>query len=173
MNLVELIRDVPDFPKKGIVFKDITTLLKKGPAFSEVIERMARNYKPEDVDAVVGIESRGFIFGGALAYKFNTAFIPVRKPGKLPASTICREYTLEYGTNTLEIHADAIKKGDCVVIIDDLLATGGTVRAVIDLVEELGGRVVGIEFLVELTFLKGREKLAGYPIHTCITYSGE
>ena len=170
MNLNEFIRDVPDFPKKGIIFKDITTLLKDGPAFAEVINLFKERYKDKSVDKVAGIESRGFIFGGALANLLNCGFIPVRKPGKLPYNKISEDYSLEYGTNSLEIHTDAVQKGENILIIDDLLATGGTAEAVVKLIKRLNGNIVGVEFLIELDFLNGRKKLEGYPVNSLIRY---
>lgn len=168
MDLKKIIRDIPDFPKEGIVFKDITTLLKDGQAFSKVINMMEEHYKDYDIDYVVGIEARGFIIGAPLAIALGKGFIPVRKPGKLPADSISASYDLEYGSNELEMHKDAIKPGDKILVIDDLLATGGTVNATIELVEKLGGEVVSIGFLLELTFLNGREKLKGYDIYTIL-----
>jgi len=170
MNLEIIIRDVPDFPKKGIIFKDITTLLQDGEAFRLASNRMLKKYLDVRIDKVIGIEARGFIFGGVLAYKLGCGFVPARKPGKLPYSTIREEYTLEYGTNALEIHDDSIASGERVLIVDDLLATGGTALAAAKLVEKLGGEVAGIEFLIELGFLQGREKLAGYKVSSLITY---
>jgi adenine phosphoribosyltransferase len=170
MNLEIIIRDVPDFPKKGIIFKDITTLLQDGDAFRLAMNRMLKKYLDDKIDKVVGIEARGFIFGGVLAYKLGCGFVPARKPGKLPYSTIREEYTLEYGTNSLEIHDDSIAAGDRVLIVDDLLATGGTALAAARLAEKLGGEVAGIEFLIELGFLQGREKLKKYPVHSLISY---
>lgn len=170
MDLKNFIRDIPDFPEKGIIFKDITTLLKNKDAFSEVIEILKNKYSDKKVDKVAGIESRGFIFGGAVAYLLGCGFIPVRKPGKLPYDSISEDYSLEYGTNSLEIHTDAIYEGENILIIDDLLATGGTAEAVINLINRLNGNIVGIEFLIELTFLNGREKLAGYPVNSLIRY---
>ncbi len=170
MELEKFIRDVPDFPQKGIIFKDITTLLKEKEAFQHVIHLMEEKYKGKHVHKIVGIESRGFIFGGVLAYLLGCGFVPARKPGKLPAETIQEDYALEYGTNTLELHVDAIAEGENVVIVDDLLATGGTAQAVAKLVERLKGNILGIEFLVELDFLNGREKLDGYTISSYLHY---
>ena len=170
MELEKLIRDVPDFPKKGIVFKDITTLLQNGDAFRTAINQMLKKYLDATIDKVVAIESRGFIFGSVLAYKLGCGFVPARKLGKLPAQTICEEYILEYGSNALEIHRDSINPGEKVLIVDDLLATGGTALATAKLVEKLGGEVAGIEFLIELEFLKGREKLLKYPVHSLIVF---
>ncbi|MDQ7030018.1 MAG: adenine phosphoribosyltransferase [Ardenticatenia bacterium] len=169
-HLKQLIRDIPDFPIPGIIFKDITTLLKDAHAFGHVVDRLVDEYRDHQVDVVVAIESRGFIFGAPLAYKLNACFVPVRKFGKLPAQTVTKEYALEYGTSTLEMHVDAIQEGQRVLIVDDLLATGGTARATAELVETLGGHVVGFAFVVELCFLSGREKLAGYSIFSLIQY---
>jgi adenine phosphoribosyltransferase len=170
MEFEKFIRDVPDFPKKGIMFKDITTLLQDGEAFHQVIDQMEKKYLDAGIDKVVGIDARGFILGGALAYKLGCGFVPARKPGKLPAKTIREEYTLEYGSNALEIHQDSISKGERVLIVDDLLATGGTALATAKLVETLGGEVVAIQFLIELDFLQGRKKLLPYPLHSLIIY---
>jgi adenine phosphoribosyltransferase len=164
------IREVPDFPKPGILFYDITTLLKEPAAFREVIDRMAEPVKDAGIDLVVGMESRGFIFAAPLAYQLGAGFVPVRKLGKLPAETIEVEYDLEYGTATLEVHRDAIRSGQRVLIVDDLLATGGTVLGTIELVQRLGGEIAGLAFMVELTELNGREKLGEFAIHTLITY---
>lgn len=170
MELEKFIRDVPDFPEKGIIFKDITTLLKEPEALKYVIDEMVKRYADKKIDKVVGIESRGFIFGAAVAYHLGCGFVPARKPGKLPAETIREDYTLEYGTNSLEMHTDAIKPGERVAIIDDLLATGGTAVAVAKLVERLKGTVVGIEFLIELDFLNGRDKLKDYDVNSYLHY---
>lgn len=170
MELEKIIRDVPDFPKEGILFKDITTLLKDKDAFKYAVDLIVEKYRNEKVDKVVGIESRGFIFGGAVAYLLGCGFVPARKPSKLPAKVISESYTLEYGCNTLECHIDAIEPGERVIIIDDLLATGGTASAVIKLVERLKGTVLGVDFLIELSFLNGREKLQGYPVNSYIKY---
>jgi adenine phosphoribosyltransferase len=164
------IREVPDFPKPGILFYDITTLLREPAAFAEVIERMADAVKEERIDLVVGMESRGFIFAAPLAYKLGAGFVPVRKLGKLPAETIEVEYDLEYGTATLEIHRDAITAGQRVLIVDDLLATGGTVLGTIELVRRLGGEIAGLSFMVELTALGGRDRLGEFVIHTQLAY---
>ncbi|RKY25531.1 MAG: adenine phosphoribosyltransferase [Planctomycetota bacterium] len=170
IDLKEFIRDVPDFPKKGIVFKDITPLLKNAAAFRRAAKEIADRYRGQKVDAVLGIEARGFIIGAAVAQKLGTGFLPVRKPGKLPYKTRSASYELEYGTDTLEIHEDAVAKGDRILIVDDLLATGGTMNACCGLVESLGGVIVGIAFLVELDFLKGREKLSGHEVVSLINY---
>jgi adenine phosphoribosyltransferase len=168
MKIEEKIRDVPDFPKKGIVFKDITTLLKDAQAFKYVIDILTEKYRDKGVDVIVAAEARGFILGAPLAYNLNAAFVPVRKPGKLPAETVRVEYALEYGTDAVEMHKDAILPGQKVLIVDDLLATGGTVEAMVRLVEKLGGQIVGIAFLIELSPLKGRQKLVGYPVESLI-----
>jgi adenine phosphoribosyltransferase len=171
MELASLVRDVPDFPVKGILFKDITTLIRNGDALREVIEWMAGQYADKGIDRVVAIEARGYIFGAPLAYKLGAGFVPVRKPGKLPADTISESYALEYGTNTLEMHQDAIQPGQQVVVVDDLLATGGSARAAINLVERCGGRVLGVAFMIELDFLHGRDKLEGYDVISLIHYA--
>ena len=165
-----LIRNVPDFPKKGILFYDITTLLKDKQAFTEVMGVMADRYRDRQVDLVVGIESRGFIFASAVALQLKAGFVPVRKPKKLPAKTLRVTYDLEYGQDSLEVHEDAIQKGQRVLVVDDLLATGGTAAAVLELVQQLGGEVVGVAFLVELEFLNGRRKLSGYDVYTMLKY---
>ena len=164
------IREVPDFPKPGILFYDITTLIREPDGFREAIELMTEPFRDEKVDVVVGMESRGFIFSAPMALHLKAGFVPVRKLGKLPAETISVEYELEYGTNTLEVHRDAIRPGERVLIVDDLLATGGTVLGTIDLVKQLKGEVVGLSFLVELGFLGGRDRLDGYPINSVIRY---
>ncbi len=164
------IREIPDFPKPGILFYDITTLLKDPEAFKGSIDLLVDPYRDRRVDVVVGMESRGFIFSAPMAYTLGVGFVPVRKLGKLPAETVSVEYALEYGTNTLEIHRDAITPGQRVLIVDDLLATGGTVSGTIDLVRRIGGEVVSLAFLVELRFLKGRERLRGYDVHSIIQY---
>ncbi|CAN5435522.1 adenine phosphoribosyltransferase [soil metagenome] len=164
------IREVPDFPKPGILFYYITTLIRQPDGFREAIELMTEPFRDEKVDIVVGMESRGFIFSAPMALHLKAGFVPVRKLGKLPAETISVEYELEYGTNTLEVHRDAIRPGEKVLIVDDLLATGGTVLGTIDLVEQLKGEVVGLSFLVELGFLGGRGRLDGYPINSVIEY---
>lgn len=170
MDLKEKVRVIDDFPAKGISFKDITTLLKDASALNECINQMADRFKDVKVDMIVGPESRGFIFATPLAYLLNTGFIPVRKPGKLPAETISYEYSLEYGTDKLEMHKDSILPGQKVLIVDDLLATGGTMYAAAKLVEKLGGEVVGLGFLIELEDLNGREKLKGYKVESLIQY---
>lgn len=169
-DLVRKIRDIPDFPKPGIQFKDITTLLKDGPSFKAAIDGLLAQIGDRKVDAVVGMESRGFIFGAPIAYALGVGFVPVRKLGKLPADVVSVEYDLEYGSATLEMHKDAITPGARVLIVDDLLATGGTVAGTIELVKQLRGEIVALAFLIELTFLKGRERLQGHDILTLIRY---
>jgi len=173
MDLKSKIRDVPNFPKEGIIFKDITTLLQDPKAFRHSIEKFKEYYKDKNVDVIVGPESRGFIFGTVLAYELGVSFVPIRKPGKLPAETESQEYVLEYGTDKIEIHKDAIKKGQKVLIVDDLLATGGTSEASAKLIKRLEGDVAGFAFLIELSFLKGRERLKGYDIFSLIDYEQE
>lgn len=170
MELASLIRDVPDYPIEGILFKDITTLIQHADAFQEVIDWMVELYADISVDCVVAIEARGYIFGAPLAYRLGAGFVPVRKPGKLPAKTISESYALEYGTNTLEMHEDAVKPGQQVLVIDDLLATGGSARAAVNLVERLGGEVAGVAFMIELDFLHGRDKLEGYAVQSLIHF---
>jgi adenine phosphoribosyltransferase len=185
-ELKSSIRSIPDFPKKGILFRDITTLLKESQRFKDAIEIIAEKYIEEEridktppykgiggsipVDKVIAVEARGFIFGGAIAYKLGAGFIPVRKKGKLPAEVLEATYELEYGTDTLQVHRDAINRGDKVLIVDDLLATGGTAKAACQLIEKIGARIIGIEFLIELTDLQGIEKLKGYPVHSIIKF---
>ena len=164
------IREIPDFPKPGILFYDITTLLKEPGPYRAALDAMLAPYAAESVDVVVGMESRGFIFSAPMAYQLGAGLVPVRKLGKLPAETISVEYALEYGSNTLEIHRDAIQPGQRVLIVDDLLATGGTVRGTVDLVERLQGTIVGLAFLVELAFLKGRDRLTGQNVTSVIRY---
>jgi len=173
VDLKSCIRSVPDFPKPGIMFRDITPLLKDPKGFAEAIRRMAAPYKKGDVDVVLGAESRGFIFGVAIAQKLGAGFVPIRKKGKLPAATTSATYSLEYGTDTLQMHLDAVPPGARVLMVDDLLATGGTMAACCEMVEKVGGRIVGVEFLIELSFLNGRAKLAKYPVHTQIVYENE
>jgi len=173
MDIADLkgrIRDIKDFPTEGILFKDITTLLKDGPAFRYVIDAFVQRYQAERVDVVVGIESRGFIMGGAIAHQLKVGFVPVRKPGKLPGKTIEVEYELEYGRDSLAVHEDAIKPGQRVLVVDDLLATGGTMGATLRLIRQLGGQVVGVAFMIELAFLHGREKLKEQTLHSLIVY---
>lgn len=160
------IRDIPDFPKKGIIFKDITPLLKDKELFSLSVEEMIKPFKDKEIDRVVAIEARGFILGGAIAQRLQCGIIPVRKKGKLPFTTHSVTYELEYGTDILEMHTDAIERGNRILLVDDLLATGGTAKSTSELVERCGGRIIGISFLIELTFLKGKEKLKGYSVHS-------
>ena len=166
-----LVRTVPDFPKPGILFYDITTLLKDRKGFAELIDGLAAHYSSDDIDLVLGVEARGFIFGPALAYRLNAGFIPVRKPKKLPAEVIRVSYDLEYGSDSLEMHRDAIAPGQRVLLVDDLLATGGTMQATVQLVEQLGGVIAGLAFAVELDFLKGRERFARYDVFSLLHYN--
>lgn len=170
MKLIDYIRDIKDFPTPGILFKDITPLLVDGIAFAKAVQELLELIGDQQIDKVVGVESRGFFFGGVLAEKLNAGFVPVRKPGKLPHTTLSQSYDLEYGTDILEIHKDAIQPGDKVLLHDDVLATGGTAEAVVKLIEALGGEVVQCNFLIELSFLSGRDKLKGHPIAAVITY---
>ena len=169
-DLKAAIRDVPDFPIKGILFKDITPILQDGKLFHAAVDSIADRHKGKKIDAVVGIDARGFIFAGAVAYKLGVGFVPVRKKGKLPYKTVVTSYTLEYGSETSEMHVDAIEKGGNVIIVDDLLATGGTAMAAAQLVEQLGGKISEIDFLIELSFLKGRQRLKDYPLYSAIVY---
>lgn len=170
MDLAAIIRDVPDFPVEGVLFKDITPLLRDPAAYHQAVTQLVDHYRDQRVDQVLAIESRGFIFGAPLAIELHAGFVPVRKPGKLPSQTIAVEYTLEYGSNRLEMHTDAIKPGERVLIVDDLLATGGSAKAAIELAETLGGQVVGAAFVVELLALKGIERLAGYPVYSLVKF---
>jgi adenine phosphoribosyltransferase len=170
MDLAKFIRDVPDFPVKGVLFKDITTLVKNPQALREAVDALIEPYRDREIDLVAAIESRGFIFGAPVAYALGAGFVPVRKLGKLPAEKINASYTLEYGAETLEMHMDAIQPGQKVLIVDDLIATGGSAKAAAKLVEQLGGEVVGIAFLIELSFLRGRDKLEGYDLFSLIQY---
>lgn len=172
-NLKKYIRNITDFPKKGIIFRDITTLIENKYAFKKAIDLMAGHFKKIKIDKVAGVEARGFIFGGAIAYKLGAGFVPIRKKGKLPYKTKSVTYSLEYGTDTLEAHIDSIKKGERVLVVDDLLATGGTVKAATDLIEGMGGKIVGVEFLIELIDLKGRDKLKKYPTVSFVEFEGE
>ncbi|MCH3986738.1 MAG: adenine phosphoribosyltransferase [Lachnospiraceae bacterium] len=172
-TLEDYIRTIPDFPKKGIMFRDITTVLKDPDGLKLSIDEMTKLIGDTDFDVIVGSESRGFIFGMPIAYNLHKAFVPVRKPGKLPAETVSESYNLEYGTATIEIHKDAIKPGQKVVIVDDLIATGGTAQAAIKLVEKLGGEVVKCVFLIELAGLEGRKLLDGYDVEAAVTYPGK
>jgi adenine phosphoribosyltransferase len=169
-QLKKLIREIPDFPKKGILFYDITTLLKDKSGYAALIDQLAEHYIGKQVDLILGMEARGFIFGPALAYRLNAGFVPVRKPGKLPAATARVEYDLEYGSNALEVHNDAIEKGQRVLIVDDLLATGGTAQATAKLATTLGAQIAGLGFVVELDFLKGRDKLKPYDVFSLLHY---
>ncbi|MHB1294026.1 MAG: adenine phosphoribosyltransferase [Anaerolineae bacterium] len=170
MDLASLIREIPDFPVKGVRFKDITPLLANPYALREAVDSLAQPFLDQRIDKVVAVEARGFVFGAPVAYRLCAGFIPVRKPGKLPAAAMSTEYSLEYGVNTLQIHADAIAPDERVLIVDDLLATGGSARATIELVERLGGYVVGVAFLVELEFLEGMKKLEGYDVFSLIKF---
>ena len=170
LDLRDRVRDVPDFPKPGIVFKDLMPLFADAAYFRETIDRLAELARPKQPDIILGAEARGFIFGGALADRLGCGFVPARKPGKLPWETVEATYDLEYGTDSLQVHADAIGEGTRVIVHDDVLATGGTAKAKTELVERLGGEVVGLLFVVELSFLNGREKLAGYQVDSLITY---
>ena len=169
-TMKQLIRDVPDFPAEGVMFRDITPVLQNPTAFNEVVCSMVERVKPMDPDVIVGIESRGFILGAPIALELGVGFVPVRKIGKLPSETVQAEYSLEYGTSVVEIHRDAIEPGMRVAIVDDLLATAGTARAAVQLVEELGGEVVGLSFLIELSFLNGARLLEGYRVDTIVKY---
>lgn len=170
MMIENYIRDIQDFPKKGILFKDITPLLNDSKAREESLKLLVTDLKEEKIDVVVGAESRGFFFGMLIAHELNAGFVPIRKPNKLPAETIRASYALEYGTDSLEIHTDAIKKGDRVLIHDDVLATGGTAKAMCELVESLGGEIVQVNFLMEIEFLRGRDKMKDYPVFSVLKY---
>ena len=170
MNYKSLIREVPDFPKPGILFYDITTLLKDPQAFRAIADELAARYEGQGIAKVIGIESRGFILGGTLAARLGAGFVPVRKPGKLPADIYEVEYNLEYGSSVLAIHRDAVSAGERVLIVDDLLATGGTAAATVDLIGQLGGEIAGLDFLVELKSLRGRDRLAEHNVHSMIVY---
>lgn len=169
-DLKAAIREIPDWPKKGILFYDVTTLLKKSDCFEQTVEALTYPFRGKGIDLVLGIEARGFIFAPPVAYALKAGFVPVRKPGKLPAAKLQVEYELEYGTDSLEIHQDAIVPGQRILIVDDLIATGGTAGAVAGLVEKMGATVVGLDFVVELTFLKGRDKLQKYNVHSLLKY---
>lgn len=172
-ELIRTIRSVPDFPKKGIVFRDITTLLKDRSAFARAADILYEHYRHERIDKVVSIESRGYILGAVLAYRLNAGFVPIRKPGKLPAETLREEYALEYGTDAIEVHADAIRRGERVLLHDDLLATGGTMAAACRLVERCNGVITSLSFLIELSFLNGRQRLGNHDIFSIIRYDSE
>jgi adenine phosphoribosyltransferase len=173
LDLARCIRTIPDFPKPGIMFRDITTLLLNPAAFRQSVDMLCAEFKDEKIDKIAAVESRGFTFGAAMAYTMGVGLIIIRKKGKLPHTTVSVSYELEYGTDTLEMHADAITPGERVLIVDDLLATGGTVRAVTELIKKLGGKIVGLGFLVELGDLKGRDKLKGYPVRSLVKFEGE
>lgn len=173
MDLKSKIRTVPDFPKKGVMFRDITPLLADAAAFRQVIRQFLSHYKNKGITVVASAESRGFIFGSVLAYELGVPFVPMRKPGKLPYKKLRQEFQTEYSTDAFEIHEDAIKKGDNVLVVDDLMATGGTAKAAADLIERLGGEVAGFAFMIELSFLNGRQKLQGYDVFSLIDYSSE
>ncbi|MDT7041478.1 adenine phosphoribosyltransferase [Candidatus Nitronereus thalassa] len=170
MDYKSLIREIPDFPKSGILFYDITTLLKNSSGFQKIVQDLTDHYRNDQISKVVGIESRGFILGGPLAFNLNAGFVPVRKPGKLPADVFEVKYNLEYGSNSLAIHRDAIEMGERVLVVDDLLATGGTAAATVHLLRQLGAEIVGCTFLVELLALEGRAKLDGCPVHSLLSY---
>ncbi|MCY0877204.1 MAG: adenine phosphoribosyltransferase [Firmicutes bacterium] len=170
MNLRDEIRVVEDFPEPGISFKDITTLLRNGSSFHAAVDQLVAYGRSRNVDAVVGPEARGFVLGAPVAYALGVGFVPIRKPGKLPGETVSKQYALEYGKDGLELHRDALKAGDRVLVVDDLLATGGTIRSCVELVEQLGATVSGLAFLIELTHLHGRERLQAYDIHSLIMY---
>ena len=170
LDLRERVRDVPDFPTEGIIFKDLMPLIADREYFADTIRRLAEWARPREPDFVLGAEARGFIFGGALAYELGAGFIPARKPGKLPRETVEATYALEYGTDSLQVHRDAFPRGGRVIVLDDVLATGGTAHAKVELVESLGGVVVGVLFVIELAFLGGREQLSGYDVHALIEY---
>jgi adenine phosphoribosyltransferase len=172
MELARLIRSIPDFPVKGILFRDITTLIRDGEAFQEAVDTMVEHYIDTDIDVIAAIEARGWIFGAPLAYELGAGFVPIRKPSKLPAEKISVSYSLEYGSNTLEMHKDAIPAGTKVLIVDDLLATGGSAKAAIGLIEKLGGHVVGLAFLIELVDLHGRDKLKGHDVYAMVQFEG-
>lgn len=170
--LEKSIRNIPDFPKPGILFRDVTTLIQNKSAFKKSVDLLVKKYKGKGITKVAGVEARGFIFGAAVAHKINAGFVPVRKKGKLPYKTISTTYELEYGTDTLEIHQDAITPGEKVLIIDDLLATGGTVKAVVEMIRQLQGKIVGIGFVIELVDLHGRDKLKEYPLFSLVKFEG-
>lgn len=172
-DLKSVIRNVPDFPKKGIGFKDITTLLQDSEAFDQAVDEMCEPYKNRKIDIVAGIEARGFIFGGAMAVNLKAGFVPIRKKGKLPADTLQEEYSLEYGLDVVEIHKDAVEEGMNVLLVDDLLATGGTAAASVQLIKKLGAKVMAAVFLIELDFLNGRDRLKGVPLHVLINFNNE
>jgi adenine phosphoribosyltransferase len=172
-DLLKKVRTVPDFPKKGIMFRDITTLINDRGAFRHAIDLLAAHYRNSRIEKIVSVESRGFIFGAPLAYVLNAGFVPVRKPGKLPAAVTRQEYSLEYGTDAIEMHTDAISPGERVLLLDDLLATGGTIKAAAELVRHAGGEIIGLAFLIELSFLRGRDKLKEYDVYSILQYDSE
>jgi adenine phosphoribosyltransferase len=172
MELAQLVRAIPDFPIPGILFRDITTLIRDGEAFQEAIDSLVEHYRDTDIEVVAGIEARGWIFGAPLAYEMGAGFIPIRKPSKLPAEKISVSYALEYGANTLEMHRDALEPGTKVLLVDDLLATGGSAQGAVQLIEKLGGKVIGLAFLIELVDLHGRDKLKGYDVFSLIQFEG-
>ena len=173
IDIAPIIRDVPDFPKEGIVFKDITPLLTNPAAMKDIADRLAELFADKQIDLVAGIEARGWIFAPLLAERLGAGFVPIRKPGKLPYKKISRSYGLEYGTNTIEVHTDAVQAGQRVLMVDDLLATGGTMVAACELIEELGGQIAGVAFVIELSFLPGRSKLKKYDVTTLVQFDGE
>jgi adenine phosphoribosyltransferase len=173
MNLKETIRSIPHWPIESVTFRDLTTLMQNPQAYKYACDVLYERYKDQKIDKIVAIDARGFVFGGVLAYKLNIGFVPVRKKGKLPSSTIQADYTLEYGVNTVEMHDDSISKGERIVIVDDLIATGGTIAAAVKLVEQLGGQIIECAFIVELPDLKGREKISKHPIYSMVTFEGE
>ena len=173
MDLKETIRSVPHWPIESVTFRDITTLMQNPDAFKHTCDLLYDRYKDQKIDKIVGIDARGFVFGSVLAYKLNVGFVPVRKKGKLPSTTIQADYTLEYGTNTVEMHDDSISKGEKVIIVDDLIATGGTIAAAVELVEKLGGEIIECAFVIELPDLKGRQKISKYPIYSMVEFEGE
>jgi adenine phosphoribosyltransferase len=173
MNLKSKIREIPDWPIKGVNFKDISTIIEDKEAFKFVIDKLLEPYQGQKIDKVVGIDARGFLLCSVMAYQLNAGCVMIRKKGKLPWKTISQDYALEYGTNTIEMHQDSVKPGEKVVIVDDLLATGGTMAATIGMVEKLGGKILGISFIIELTFLKGKGRLKGYPVHNLVEYEEE
>jgi len=173
MDLKTKIREIPDWPIKGVNFKDISTIIEDAEAFKYVIDNLLAPYQNQKIDKVVGIDARGFLLCSAMAYQLKTGCVMIRKKGKLPSKTINKDYALEYGTNTIEMHEDSVKPGEKIIIVDDLLATGGTMAAAIDLVKQLGGDIVGISYIIDLVFLKGKEKLKGYPIYALVEYESE
>ena len=173
MDLKQVIREIPNWPINGVNFKDISTLIEDAQAFRLTIDQLAEPYLEKPVDKVIGIDARGFLFCSAMAYKLGVGCVMVRKKGKLPPPTVSRDYALEYGSSTMEMRHDSLKPGDNVILVDDLLATGGTMAAAVDLVKQTGGRIIGLSFIVELAFLKGRAKLSGYPLYSLVSYASE